>query len=205
MEYIYSVEEATQKLFDRLCEAMGWKFLKNRKSLKKTVKDLVFEILFFSSKWNASHQNIEINAEFRLINKSYGKLPVNNVVASISYRPDGGTWYDISTEDKLNAVFEELNAKMQATAVSLCGQFEADPKAAAKGLLNDHFEEYNVYLDFIADTLGKDAITDKAQEIIADLSEEMKRQLEDYKNGSRDKMWMINRCNLKYIADNDLL
>lgn len=47
MEYIYSVEEATQYLYDRLAEATGWKFLKSQRCLKKTVKELVFEINFF--------------------------------------------------------------------------------------------------------------------------------------------------------------
>ena len=62
MEY-YTVEEATEKIFTKLTDSTGWKFLKSQRSLKKTFKDLIFEILFFSSKWNASGQNVEINAE----------------------------------------------------------------------------------------------------------------------------------------------
>lgn len=119
MEYIYSVEEATQKFFASLAEATGWKHLKSQRCLKKTVGDLVFEINFFTSKWNASHERVEVNAEFWLRCKSYGKLPVNNVIASMSYHPelyipDAGYWYDISTENKLSASFEDLNGRYKA-------------------------------------------------------------------------------------------
>ncbi len=210
MEYIFSVEEATQKLFLSLSEATGWKYLKSQRCLKKTVKDLVFEIDFFSSKWNLSHQSVEVNAEFRLWCKNYGKLPVNNVIATISYHPElyhsnGGYWYDISTEEKFQSAFEDLNSKIQNTAVSLCTQFENDYLAATESLFRKHFDEYNVHLDFIADKLGILVIREKAQEIYDNISDEMKRQVLAYKNGARDKAWMINRGNLKYVIDNDLI
>ena len=210
MEYIFSVEEATQKLFLSLSEATGWKYLKSQRCLKKTVKDLVFEIDFFSSKWNLSHQSVEVNAEFRLWCKNYGKLPVNNVIASISYQPElchsnGGYLYDISTEEKLHSAFEDLNSRIQNTAVSLCTQFENDYLAATESLFRKHFDEYNVHLDFIADKLGISVIREKAQEIYDSISDEMKRQALEYKNGARNKAWMINRGNLKYVIDNDLI
>lgn len=210
MEYIFSVEEATQTLFLSLSEATGWKYLKSRHCLKKTVKDLVFEIDFFTSKWNLSHQRVEVNAEFRLWCKNYGKLPVNNVIASMSYHPelyhsDGGYWYDISTEEKLYSAFQDLNNRIQNTAVSLCTQFENDYLAATKSLFREHFDEYNVHLDFIADKLGISAVQEKAQEIYDSISGEMRQQVLEYKNGARNKAWMINRGNLKYIIDNDLI
>ena len=189
MEYIYSVEEATQKLYAELTEATGFKYLKSQQCLKKTVKDLVFEIQFFTSKWNQSHERVEVNAEFRLWCKRYGKLPVDNVIASIAYQPK----QSFSDEG------------IQSTAVMLCARYEEDYNAATEELFREHFDEYNVYLDFIADTLGISVIKEKAQELYDNLSEEMKRQAADYKNGARDRMWMINRGNLKYIIDNDLV
>ncbi|MCH5344248.1 MAG: hypothetical protein J1E64_09425 [Acetatifactor sp.] len=155
MKYIFSVEEATQKLFTSLSEATGWKYMKSQRCLKKTVKDLVFEIDFFTSKWNLSHQRVEVNAEFKLWCKSYGKLPINNVIATMSYHPEryshnGSYWYDISTEKKLFSTFEDLNSRIHNTAVSLCTQFENDYLTATENLFREHFDEYNVHLDFIA-------------------------------------------------------
>lgn len=84
MEDMLNVAEAKTRLIQELSEITGFKYLKSG-VLKKTVKDIVFEINFFSSKWNESGQSIEINAELRLIYKTYGKLPVDNVVASMSW------------------------------------------------------------------------------------------------------------------------
>lgn len=203
MEY-YTVEEATEKIFTKLTDSTGWKFLKSQRSLKKTFKDLNFEILFSSSKWNASGQNVEINAEFRVSYKKFGKLPVDNIIAQLSYQPEGAYWYDISTEEKLSAVYEELNDRIQSTAVKLYNEFELDYKTAAEKLLNEYFDEYNVRLDFIAEILGKDAVLEKAQKIYDGLSDEMKLEVKEYIKGDRSKKWMINRNNLKYIIDNEL-
>ncbi len=210
MEYIFSVEEATQKLFSSLSEAIGWKYLKSNRCLKKTVGNLVFEIDFFTSKWNLSHQSVEVNAAFLLWCKNYGKLRVNNIIASMSYRPElyapnAGYWYDISTEEKLLSVIDELMNRIQDTAVNLCMKFEKDYLAAVKYLFTEYFDEYNVQLDFIADKLGISMIKKKAQEIYDNLSVEMKQQVLEYKNGARNKSWMINRGNLKYIIDNNLI
>lgn len=210
MEKAFSVEEAQMQLYTALAQSTGWKYLKSQRCLKKIVKDLVFEIDFFSSKWNTSYQSVEVNAELRLWCKSYGKLPVNNVIASMSYHPelyipDGGYWYDISTEEKLKFTFEDLNRRIQQTAVNLCKEFEKDYLAATEKLLKEYFDEYNVHLDFIADKLGISIIQEKAQDIYNHLSDEMKQQALEYKNGARNKTWMINRCNLKYIIDNDLI
>lgn len=208
MESVFSVEEATQKLLTKLSEAIDWKYLKSQRCLKKTVKNLVFEINFFTSKWNLSHQKVEVAAEFHLRCKNYGKLPVNNVIATISYHPEnpeGGYWYDISTEKKLLSTFEDLNDRIQKTAVTLCTQFESDYPVATEILFRDHFDEYMVHLDFIADTLGISVIREKAQEIYDSLPAEMRREALAYKNGVKNKAWMINRNNLKYIIDNDLI
>ena len=156
MEYIFSVEEATQKLFTRLSETTGWKYLKSQQCLKKTVKDLVFQINFFTSKWNISYERVEVSAEFKLWCKSYGKLPVNNVIAMMSYCPEqctsnGGAWYDISTEEKLLATFDELNRKIQQTAGSLCAQFEQDYLRGVESLFREHFDELWRYGASVAD------------------------------------------------------
>ncbi len=82
--------------------------------------------------------------------------------------------------------------------------WKTDFVRAIKRLFNEHFEKYNVHLDFVADILGADAIKEKAKEFYDNLSEANKRQMIDYKNGDRSKSWMINRSNLKYIADNGL-
>ncbi|MCR5103140.1 MAG: hypothetical protein K6B68_01615 [Eubacterium sp.] len=210
MEYIYAVDEAQEKIIGMLAESTGWKYLKSKRCLRKAVKDLVFEIYFFSSKWNESHKSVEINADFRISYKKYGKLPVDNIIAFVEYRPDNdksvdGYWYDISTEKKLLDVYDELNAKMQETAVLVADSFEKNFDAATEKLFTEYFNEYSVHIDFVADILGVDAVREKAQEIYDNLTDIQRSQVIDYRNGDRSKAWMLNRNNLKYILDNNLV
>lgn len=203
MSNILNVEEAKSRLIYELSIITGFKYLKSG-VLKKTIKDIVFEIIFFSSKWNVSGQSIEINADLRLVYKKYGKLPVDNVIASMSYNPTDGYWYDISTESKLHETSNILEQRFRETAMDLANRFETDYDAAIQYLFLEGFEKYNVHLDFVADNLGQEIMKDKAQQIYSELSDEEKEQVIQYQNGARNKSWMLNRCNLKYIVDNNI-
>lgn len=143
MEDMLNVAEAKTRLIQELSEITGFKYLKSG-VLKKTVKDIVFEINFFSSKWNESGQSIEINAELRLIYKTYGKLPVDNVVASMSYQPENGYWYDISTESRLLETRNILEKRFQETAMDLVHRFENNYHSAVQYLFFEGFEKYDV-------------------------------------------------------------
>lgn len=203
MSNILNVEDAKTRLIYELSIITGFKYLKSG-VLKKTVKDIVFEINFFTSKWNASGQSIEINADLRLVYKKYGKLPVDNVVASMSYNPADGYWYDISTESKLLETRNILEQRLRETALDLVNRLECDYTSAIQYLFFEGFEKYNVHLDFIADNLGQEVIKGKAQQIYEELFDEVKEQVVQYQKGARNKSWMLNRCNLKYIVDNNL-
>lgn len=203
MSNILNVEDAKKRLIYELSTVTGFKYLKSG-VLKKTIKDIVFEINFFTSKWNVSGQSIEINADLRLVYKKYGKLPVDNVVASMSYNPADGYWYDISTESQLLETRNILEQRFRETALDLVNRFECDYKSAIQYLFFEGFEKYNVHLDFIADNLGQEVIKGKAQQIYEELSDEVKEQVVQYQNGAKNKSWMLNRCNLKYIVDNEM-
>ena len=200
---ILNVEDVKTRLIYELSIITGFKYLKSG-VLKKTVKDIVFEINFFTSKWNASGQSIEINADLRVVYKKYGKLPVDNVVASVSYNPADGYWYDISTESKLLETRNILEQRLRETALDLVNRFECDYTSAIQYLFLEGFEKYNVHLDFVADNLGQEIIKNKAQQMYDGLSDEEKEQVIQYQNGARNKSWMLNRCNLKYIVDNNI-
>ena len=44
------VNETISLFISKLSEATGYKYLKSNRSLKKTIGQMVFEVLFFSSK-----------------------------------------------------------------------------------------------------------------------------------------------------------
>lgn len=122
----------------------------------------------------------------------------------MSYNPTDGYWYDISTESKLYETRNILEQRFRETAMDLANRFEEDYNAAIQYLFLEGFEKYNVHLDFVADNLGQEIIKDKAQQMYDALSDEEKEQVIQYQNEVRNKSWMLNRCNLKYIVDNSI-
>jgi hypothetical protein len=206
MENALSVEQATQTLYTKLSECIGWKLLKSQRCLKKTVGELVFEIDFYSSKWNSSFESVRVNAALYVWNKSFDKrMSVNSVVSSLMYTPVGGTWFDISAQQKLDYVCAELAERFQNTAVRLAQMFEQNRESAVRELLDKYFYEYDVRLDYAAQILGEQAVKYRAQEIMDALSDTVKKQIPEYLSGARNAQWMFNRSNLRYIIDNQLV
>ena len=208
MEHLLSLEEATNIVYSSLEGFTGWKYLRSQRCLKKKVKDLELVINFFTSKWNKSHEYVGINADFRVIYKKLGKLPVQNVVASCEYHPRTGEdtyWYDISSKEKVITVIEILKSEIQKTALQLEANIENGYEDAIKDLFENHFDEYGVKLEFVADVLGVDAISLKAHSIFDALSDDEKQDIIDYKNGKMTRQWMYNPTNLKFIVDNNLM
>lgn len=202
-----SVEEATEGLGRYLSEQTGWKYLKSRRCLKKTVEDLVFEIRFHSSKWNLSYQSVEIECELQFWTKKIDKsCTTHSSVGCYKFEPPAGVWWDISTESRLAETCEQLKTAIMTYAVGLCREFEDNYVEATKKLMSDEiFEAYHIRLSFIASQLGNEYIAEKAKEIYHSLNASLRKQVKDYRQGDRSKMWMINPNNLKYIVDNGLV
>ncbi len=196
------VNETISLFISKLSETTGYKYLKSSRSLKKTVGQIVFEVLFFSSKWNDDN-NIGINAEFRVSYKKFGAAStIHSIVASKSFRPDKGYWFDISSEDKFEKILKCFETELQTTAVDLSDRFDEDFKSACQYLLEEKFNEYHVYFDFLMDILGEEQVIYRVNEFIEQLSESDKQQIADYKKGSKNKAWMINRSNTRFVVDN---
>lgn len=185
----------------KLSEATGFKFLKGRLALKKTVGQIVFEVLFFSSKWNDA-DNIEINADFRVSYKKYGVAStIHSIIASKSIEPENNCWFDISTEEQFDKTFQLFEEKINMLAVDMSDRFEEDFNLACEYLLDEKFYDYNVKLDFLEEVLGTEKVKYRIDEIIEALSDSERQQIEDYRGGARNKQWMINRCNMRFIVD----
>lgn len=203
-ENYLSIEDAESTLLSAIANELGFQYLKSKKSLKKVIKDLVFVIDFYMCKWNKVGDKIEVNAGFHIYNKKYGKLPAESVVASKMYKPRDKEWYDITSEEKLSEVIKELSNTLKDEVLGLFLRFEKDYDEAVEFLLREKFEEFNVYLDFVADTLGEYTILQQAEQISSVFSDDIRVQIEEYRKGVRNKKWMLNRSNIKYIVDNNL-
>lgn len=200
-----SIDDALTSLLSSIAKELDFDYYKSKKCLKKTVKNLEFVLDFYSNKWNKAGKSIEVNVGFHMYNKDYGTLPIDKVVASKMYKPKDKEWYDITTKEKLDEVIVELSSNLKEEVKNLYIRFKDNYTATIEYLFNEKFSDFNVYLDFIADNLGKDKILDKAKEIYANLSDDMIVQIDEYKKGIRNKKWMLNRNNIKYIVDNGLI
>ena len=203
-ENYLSIEEAETALLSAIANELNFQYLKSKKCLKKVMKDLVFTIDFYMCKWNKAGDKIEVNAGFHIFCKKYGKLPAESVVASKMYKPEDKEWFDITSRDKLNYVIKVLSESFKDEVLDIYHRFEENYVEAVKFLLDDKFEEFNVYLDFIVDALGRDTILEKASQISNAFSDEVREQITEYKKSIRNKKWMLNRSNIRYIVDNDL-
>ncbi|MBQ9542347.1 hypothetical protein, partial [Ruminococcus sp.] len=69
-------------------------------------------------------------------------------------------------------------------------------------LLEEKFSEYHVFFDFLIDILGEESVMYRVNEFIEQLSDSDKQQIVDYKKGVRNKSWMLNRSNMRFVVDN---
>lgn len=141
-----SINDAKQHLYQYFTDFTGWKFLKSGPSLKKVVGDMVFEIMFFSSKYNLSGETIEVNCELRIWSKKLDKQDnINSAIGVYSFRPEDEYWYDISTMEKLQSVEQTLSREIVAKALDLVAKFEENYDNAMISLgTNENLHLYQI-------------------------------------------------------------
>lgn len=140
-EKVLTIAEAQERLYTSLSEYTGWKFLKSQRCLRKRVENIVFDISFYSSKYNVSGERIESNCEFEFWNKQLDKIcNVNSKIGFVFFQPDNDYWYDISTGTKLNAAIDDLKSKIDEYAFPLVKRFEDDYCGAMKYLSSDDMQ-----------------------------------------------------------------
>ena len=203
----FSVEEAKNLLYGEVGSVLGWKFLKSKNSYKKVIGDLVLEVMFFSSKWNESYHSVEVQCEFRMWCKKWGKTSnVNSSVGFLSLNPQDKSWWNISTANEFNKTSEQICKRITEKIIPVAEKFETDFPAAVNDLAGEPmFSEYHLRIEFIDLYAGRAKALEVSKNLFRTLSDREKNEIEQYRQGARDKMWMINPSNLRYMADHDLL
>ena len=202
-----AVEEAKSKLCSEIAYNVGWKLSKSQNKIKKTIDDLVFKINFSFSKWNNSYKNIEVYCECSLWSKKFDKeLNVRSVILHYTFSPNKGYYWNITTQKNLEKAIKLLSEEINERVIPLSNQFEADFSSAIKKLAEvETFDLYNVAIDFIDIYAGREYAKNVARHYYDSLSDSIKNSVINYKNGANDLSWMINRSNLKYIVDNNVI
>lgn len=139
---LLTVAEAKEKLYTSLSEYTGWKYLKSQCCIRKRVGDIVFDINFYSSKWNVFGEHIEVQCEFAFWSKQFDKIcNVNSKIGFVSLQPKNNDWYDIYTEKKLHAAIVDLKGKIDDYAIPLVKRFEDDYCDAIAYLSDDDMRD----------------------------------------------------------------
>ncbi len=199
-----SVKEAVDNLLKQISERIGWKMVKGQRCIKKTVGDLVFQINIYSSKWNRSYENIEIQCGCQLWCKKFDKTL--NTKSQVGYYKFAAEWWVITDSDNLSNTINNLCKQIEETILPLSKQFETDFIEGVKALaVKDIYSQYNVRLEFIDAYAGREYVKEIAKNYYESLSEIIKQDIIRYKQGAKDKAWMINPSNLKYIVDKNIL
>jgi len=181
MDKLLTVEEARARLFAGLEEITGWKLLKSQCMLKKKSNDVVFQLNVFFSHYNRSKEYIGTELEFCMWCRSYGKVDnANTDVGFFSYRGDVDHYFDITTEEKLEAVLATLKNVIGETALPLCQRFEEDFTAGVRSLTGDNFFKYNVWLRFIEDKLGREEAEKAARALYERVPDSVKQQMAEF-------------------------
>ena len=59
-----------------------------------------------------------------------------------------------------------------------------------------------MFFDFLIDVLGEEKVLYRVTEFTERLSESDRQQIADYKKDIKNKAWMLNRSNLRFVVDN---
>ncbi len=195
-----SVQEAKETLFKHIGDVCcNFKFLKSRNCFKAVVGYFVFELQFYFNAHNYSYEYIGVECDFNLWYKKFGKeCNVDTYVTGHSYRFDE-SWFEITTTKELDIACKVLEEEISNTMIKIYKLFETGVETAVLELFKN-YDSQPLALDVVADVLGKEIILDKAKEIYSRIpKDEIETYLDQAKN--KNKAWMINRCDMKYVMD----
>ena len=68
--------------------------------------------------------------------------------------------------------------------------------------MSEKVNEYNVFFDFLIDVLGEERVMYRVNEFVEQLNGSDMQQIADYKEGVKNKTWMLNRSNMRFVVEN---
>lgn len=177
-----SVQDSIQTVITMIEKRLvsdGWKYIKSKRTTKKVVGDLSFEIIFSSSKWNRKGESIRIDCFAAMYCKKY-EFPDKTILA-YTYEPldcnlsGGNKWYDITFKENFGGVVEDICFQLTNSIVLLASEFEEDFKAAGirlskeglrytyPSIYNDEDANRYISIPFIDEYIGHEAAIEMAR------------------------------------------
>ena len=198
-----TVKERMEFFIIDVNQVIDWKYLKSKRVLKKQIKEIVFQIDFYSSKHN-NDSRVEIRSECRAWCRNYDKsLTIKSAIANISFLAEAGYWWDITSEKSREEVFQSMIEEIQTKVLSIVEELEKDYSSGLKKLVCRHgFSAYSNAIQLIDETLGREEALQAADEYSRNFSEMEKNLLKRFANGECN---LVNERNLHYMIENQLI
>lgn len=201
---ITSVKESIDLFINDINNEINWKYLKSSRKLKKQINDIVFEINFYSSKYNGNDAHIEIRSECRVWYRKYDKsLTVKSAIATIAFLTDKKYWWDITRERNRKSTLQSLIQEINAKVISCTSEMETDFNSGLLNLIYSHgFSIYSNSIQLIDELLGREEALKAAGEYSKSFTSADQRLIKSFSNEETD---LVNEKNLRYMLDNHLI
>lgn len=197
------VKECIDSFIMDINHAIDWKYLKSRRMLKKQVNEIIFQIDFYSSKYN-DNSRIEIRSECRVWCRRYDKsLTIKSGIANISFLAEAGYWWDIQKENSRENTFQSIIKELQTKVLPIVEEMEKDYNSGLRELVYRYgFNAFSNSIQFIDEVLGREEAFQAAGEYSKNFSE-MERNI--LKRFARGECKLVNERNLHYMIENQLI
>ena len=199
-----SVKDYIDSFINDINNEINWKYLKSSRKLKKQISDMVFEINFYSSKYNGVDSHVEIRSECRVWCKKYDKsLTIKSSIAIISFLTNKEYWWDITGEENRKAILQLLLQEINAKVISFTSEMEVDFDNGLLNLIYNHgFSAHSNSIQLLDALLGREEASKAANEYAKAFTQAEQNMIKHFVSGECD---LVNEKNLRYMIDNHLI
>lgn len=199
-----SVKEHIDSFIVDINREIDWKYLKSSRTLKRQINDIVFEINFYSSRFNSADSRIEIKSECQVWCKKYDKsLTVKSGIANIAFLENKDFWWDITAEDSRKAVLHSLIQEINTKVIRFTEEMEKDFRSGLLNLIYHYgFGAYSNSMHFIDETFGREEALMAVNEYAKIFTPLEQKLIRKYIDREAD---LTNERNLRYIVDENLM
>ncbi len=198
-----TVKEYIDSFIMDVNQIIKWKYLKSRRELKKQINELVFQIDFYSSKYNYC-SDIEIRSECRIWCKRYDRsLTMKSGIAGIPFRTDAEYWWDITDENSREKVFLSMIEGIKTKVLPVVEELEKDYSSGLLKLIYRYgFDAFSNSIQLIDEFFGREEALKAANAYSEGFKKTESNILKRYIKG---ECCLENERNLHYMVENRLI
>lgn len=197
------VKEYINSFIQEVNEELQWNYSKSARTLKKRIKDIVFQVNFYSSKYNSS-SSVELKCECQVWCRAYNKkLWADSGIGHFDFLREHTYWWDVTEAVAREEVKAQLLQEIKVKLLPIVTLMEEDFVKGVKALLEVlPIGTWDNSIRLADEYVGREIAVSMAEQLVKDLSDGMKARLRNYLEGTER---LVNEYNLRYILDKGLI